>query len=140
MEYTDLEREYDRLQDDYNELQKDYDNLLIVNDKLQSDYNDLDYDLSAMESRVDHLVESKVVTLLYKMESFNNYYSEYSSVKECGDLLFHLTVDIEEYYNHMSMSVTEIVETNVLGIDILLTFYSYTLTYNIQTWLKKINH
>lgn len=131
MEYAYLEREYD-------ELQKEYDTLLDENNKLKSDYDDLDSELNAMKNCVDQLVESKVVTLLGKMGSFNNYYTDYSSVEECDDLLYRLADDIEEYYNNMSMSITEIVETDALGIDVLLTFYSYTSSYNIQEWLKKI--
>lgn len=133
MEYTDLEREYDELQKDYYKLQSYY-------DKLQKDYDDLDTELNVINGRVEHLVESKVATLLDKMRSFNNYYSEYSSVEECNDLLFCLSEDIEEYYINMVMTIEEIVETDALGLDILLTFYSYALPYNIniREWLSKI--
>ena len=72
------------------------------------------------------------------MVLFNNYYS-YSSVEKCNDLLSLLVDDIEEYYNNMEMTIEEIVKTDALGLDILLTFYSYALSYNnIQEWLRKI--
>ena len=97
----------------------------------------MDTELNVINGLVDRLVERRVATLLDKMVLFNNYYS-YSSVEKCNDLLSLLVDDIEEYYINMEMTIEEIVKTEALGLDILLTFYSYTFNINIREWLSKI--